>query len=261
MAWIYQADLFCDLCGPAIVKDLITRALKGEPTGRTGAQGNPLYGIKGGEPGHWFNVEAVGGSCGLRLTLEWRDHDYDSDDMPKPAGTDDDHEATDTPQHCANGDTCEGRICLDNGDHVGAPIGSALTSDGVAYLRETFQATRGKPSSDRAVALHKHWSDRFDGYDLPCYHCGRDQVAVTVQQSGDAITPEGEYVAHGTPGAEGQCVVSTPCESCADRDRTCEGSSWESVGNGECYVVLHGEAETVAERLKDAGYDVLSWEG
>lgn len=116
------------------------------------------------------------------------------------------------------------------------------------------------PRRSHSVAVNKHWHERFSDScpDLPCYHCGRAKILVRVRQSGDAIMPDGRCVAYGTPGSEPQCVVTTPCETCAETDQTIEGSSWEDVGNGESYTILSGEESDVVQRLLDDGYDAMS---
>ena len=62
---------------------------------------------------------------------------YDSDEYPKRAW---DHDESDSPQHCGSGETCLEAETLSDGSKVGKLIGTTLTDDGVAYVREAIAA-------------------------------------------------------------------------------------------------------------------------
>lgn len=249
MAWIYQADVYCDTCGPLLCKSIVEAALRGplDGTNKRAANGNPIRGPR------LAPTVSVGEPDGETVTvmLEWPSP-TDSGTFPVPGELDEDHEATDSPQHCASGDSCENAE-----DGHGAPIGTALTEDGRKWLVDHFTALRGSHDK-RKLALAKSWHDRFNddtGGNLPCYHCGRERVEVIVTQSRDAITEDGKYVAYGTPGSEPQCMVVTPCQSCAETDQTVDGSSWEDCDDHNSYTILSGEASDVVLRLTEDGYD------
>ncbi len=129
MAAIYQADVWCTDCADLIRSDI-----------RCKAKGAELPFNPGDE------------------------RTYDSDEYPKYASDD---EESDSPQHCASGESCLNAVELPSGRKVGLLFGS-LTSDGVAYLRQS--ALEG---GEVAALWVKHFSD--EGYDLElteCPHCG-----------------------------------------------------------------------------------------
>lgn len=101
MAWIYNADTYCDDCGKEI-----RRRILGE------------FKAKGQKP-----------------PFDPKDEDmYDSDEFPKRAK---DIE-TDAPCHCGNGDDCLNAITLSDSSKVGALIGT-LTAEGTEYVRQAIR--------------------------------------------------------------------------------------------------------------------------
>lgn len=86
---------------------------------------------------------------------EWS---YDSDVFPKRAGDD---EESDTPQHCAAGESCINAVEIEGGK-VGLLFGE-LTSDGIAYVEEAIdEANRNDRTWSREVVSfwYHHYSDR-----------------------------------------------------------------------------------------------------
>ena len=90
-----------------------------------------------------YQAELWCDTCGAAicdaLDAEGKGHDrsdetsYDSDDYPKGPFSDSDE--SDTPSHCASGETCPNAVTLDDGRPVGAIV-SGLTADGRAYVEE-----------------------------------------------------------------------------------------------------------------------------
>lgn len=123
MAFIYCADVYCDDCGEAIRKRLTKE-----------------------------------GKAPADPTDEWS---YDSDDFPKCADDDEEH---DTPQHCA---VCEGcinsiRIGPAADDIVGLLFGE-LTTDGITYVEEAIgSANHDERTWSRAIVQlwYQHYTDR-----------------------------------------------------------------------------------------------------
>lgn len=117
MAYIYQADVWCDDCGRAIREQL-------KAAGK--APANP-------------NDETT----------------FDSDDYPKRASNDDE---SDTPQHCAAGESCLNAITLRSGAKVGLLFGE-LTHAGIQYVKDTAQ---------ERTEVTDLWLEHFraNGYDL-----------------------------------------------------------------------------------------------
>ena len=64
-----------------------------------------------------------------------REDTYDSDEFPKPC----DECESDSPDHCAAGETCLNAITLPSGRKVGLLMGE-LTRDGVEYVKEAAKA-------------------------------------------------------------------------------------------------------------------------
>jgi hypothetical protein len=93
------------------------------------------------------------------------EYSYDSDEYPKHAGDDDE---SDTPQHCAAGESCINAVELPSGRKVGMLFGN-LTSDGVAYVRDYAL----HDPSEVVTLWVRHYTEQ--GYDLElteCPHCG-----------------------------------------------------------------------------------------
>lgn len=97
MPYIFNADCYCDSCGNAIKKRILTEASP-EDTER-------------------FQDE----------------HQYDSDEFPKWMNED---EESDGPCHCGSHEECLEAETLSDGSKIGALLSTYLTNDGVAYLRE-----------------------------------------------------------------------------------------------------------------------------
>ena len=98
MAYIYQADVFCDTCGHEICERLREE-----------------------------------GKASTDADIE--NERYDSEDWPKSACDDDE---TDCPQHCGSHDDCLEAEILPSGRRIGCLIGTNLTPDGVEYVREAI---------------------------------------------------------------------------------------------------------------------------
>lgn len=93
------------------------------------------------------------------------EHSYDSDEYPKHAADD---EESDSPQHCAAGESCLNAVELPSGRKVGLLFGR-LTAEGVEYVQEAALNNGGEV----AALWVQHFSD--EGYDLElteCPHCG-----------------------------------------------------------------------------------------
>jgi hypothetical protein len=96
---------------------------------------------------------------------DFRDHCGDSDDGPVYMSDD---EESDSPQHCASGETCLNAVKLPSGRKIGLLFGS-LTSDGYEYVREA--ALDGGEVANLWV---RHF-ETDGGYDfelIECPHCG-----------------------------------------------------------------------------------------
>jgi hypothetical protein len=92
---------------------------------------------------------------------EWS---FDSDDFPKHASDDDE---SDSPQHCAAGETCINALELPSGGKVGLLFGE-LTRDGVEYVKESIADAAGESCAwcKEVVELwRRHYADA--GYDMP----------------------------------------------------------------------------------------------
>lgn len=99
MAYIFQAEVWCDDCGKHIAE-----RLKAD---------------------------------GQEVPEDPEDHDsFDSDDFPKGPFPDDD--PADTPTHCASDDECINAVHLSFGRKVGAIV-SGLTEDGRKYALEKIR--------------------------------------------------------------------------------------------------------------------------
>ena len=95
MAYVYQADLWCDDCGKALRERLVQ---------------------EGGDAPEDPDDE----------------DSYDSDDFPK--GPYPDEDPSDSPSHCGSGAECLNAVLLDDGTEVGAIV-SGLTDEGAYYVR------------------------------------------------------------------------------------------------------------------------------
>lgn len=129
MAAIYQADNWCDGCA------------------------NLIRGV----------VRADRLHNGHKPIDESDETSYDSDQFPKYASDDDE---SDSPCHCAAGDTCVNAEVLESGAKVGHLFGS-LTSDGIEYVRQSI--VQGGEVADL-------WKKYYEGlgYDfelVKCPHC------------------------------------------------------------------------------------------
>lgn len=105
MAYIYNADIFCDSCGEKIKTDILATATAEDK---------------------------------VRFDDE---REYDSDEFPKWAI---DESETDSPQHCGSGEDCLECEVLPSGDKIGKLIGTSLTSDGIEYVREQIANSRSE---------------------------------------------------------------------------------------------------------------------
>ena len=99
LAYIYQADIWCESCGESI-RDHI-RAAGNAPE----------------EPDD--------------------ESSYDSDEYPK-GPFDDGGGESDSPGHCGAGAECLNGLRLNDGRVIGQPLENPLTSDGVDYVREAI---------------------------------------------------------------------------------------------------------------------------
>ena len=99
MAYIYQAEIWCHDCGEKIKDDILT------------------------EHPDWEDK------------FEFED-EYDSDEFPKYANDD---AETDCPQHCGSGADCINAIELSDGSKIGCLIGTALTTDGIEYVKQAVK--------------------------------------------------------------------------------------------------------------------------
>jgi hypothetical protein len=99
MAYIYQADLYCNSCGQEII-DRLTLECK--------APEDPE-----------------------------NEYSYDSDDFPKYV--DAESEESDSPQHCGNHEDCLEAETLPNGRKIGALLGTCLTSYGLEYVLDCIK--------------------------------------------------------------------------------------------------------------------------
>lgn len=130
MAFIYNADIFCDSCGKAIKASRKKQLLAGDG-GKTGLTEEEFDAVYGDE------------------------RNYDSDEYPKSA---DDDDATDCPQHCGSHENCLEAEVLPSGTKIGKLIGTNLTSDGIEYVKE--QVAEGGEVAD-------FWREQFDYIDFP----------------------------------------------------------------------------------------------
>lgn len=131
MAYIYNADIWCESCGRAI-KDRISDDpnLSAEDAAR----------FKGREDG------------------------FDSDEFPKYASGD---EETDSPQHCGSGADCLECEVLPNGVKIGKLIGTSLTAEGVAYVRQcVLDAADNGDDSEVSAFWQEAFSEQLEGLDL-----------------------------------------------------------------------------------------------
>lgn len=153
MAGIYQAEMWCDDCAEAIAKDLIQ---------------------KGQFPSYWTEsekaqvIENEGDAAGI---------DADSDDWPNWGH--DDHEESDSPQHCGANSECLNKIDLceygfpENAPLYGAEdryVGAIVSSLTTYGAEGTAEMIRETPRTPYQKALHKLWreffSDELCGQDL-----------------------------------------------------------------------------------------------
>jgi len=106
MAFIYNADVFCDKCGEEIRDRLLTEAAQ---------------------------------VCGDLADARGFDHQdestYDSSEFPKYA---DGECETDSPSHCGAHADCLAPTLLSDGSPVGQLLGTNLTPDGVEYVCEAI---------------------------------------------------------------------------------------------------------------------------
>lgn len=102
MAYIYQAEIYCDSCGSDICGEL--------------------------------DVE------GQRPSSVEDQSSYDSDDYPKRIGDDNGHGEADSPQHCGKHENCINAIILPSGTKIGSLLGTNLTSEGISYIVEAFSS-------------------------------------------------------------------------------------------------------------------------
>ncbi|HOO18121.1 MAG TPA: hypothetical protein PLU99_13585 [Phycisphaerae bacterium] len=79
---------------------------------------------------------------------------YDSDEYPKYMSND---EASDSPCHCAAGERCLEAAILPSGRKIGALLSTALTSDGVEYVRDAVR---------EGGEVAEFWREAFSAYDL-----------------------------------------------------------------------------------------------
>lgn len=100
MAYIFQADIYCDDCGHALCRKFDT--------------------------------------AGERPADVEDEHSYDSDEYPKRVGDDDDHGESDTQTHCASGPTCVNAFWV-GAFKVGELLGTNLTQDGIQYVVDMIQ--------------------------------------------------------------------------------------------------------------------------
>lgn len=84
----------------------------------------------------------------------------DTDDWPSTGNPE---EATDGPQHCGAGETCDEAEDLGDGCKIGALLGTDLTDHGVDYLNEMIGE---KPTNDHQRRVHEFWRQSFEHYDL-----------------------------------------------------------------------------------------------
>ena len=94
--YIYAADLYCEDCGKAIRKQILTE-------------------------------------CHIPKHVD--ETFYTSDEYPQGPYPDGGEES-DSPQHCGAGPTCINAIEFDDGIKVGVWLENELTTDGVEYVKE-----------------------------------------------------------------------------------------------------------------------------
>jgi len=133
-----------------------------------------------------FQAETYCDSCGKAIQNDLIDsgmapenysdeYSYDSDDFPKGPFP---NEETDSPDHCASRESCEGdsvdlreyglpsngELCGAEEYVIGELLSDGLTSEGVSYLAEMLNE---KPRTAYQKALHDFWrlvfSDELGG--------------------------------------------------------------------------------------------------
>lgn len=127
-AYIYQADIYCEDCGRAIIR----RLHGGKPARDNGGRFAPI------------DYEGTSG---------------DSNDYPAGPYTEGGGES-DVPQHCGSHGGCENAIELNSGHKVGCFLENPLTSDGTRYveacIREHHESGRGEAEVLRLWAEYYH---------------------------------------------------------------------------------------------------------
>jgi len=125
--------------------------------------------------------------------------------------------------------------------------------------RETFATHATQP---RFAGVDKHDLGQFFE---SAWHAGivSRKLTVRLETSDDRICECGSYVSESFPcldcgATDGErqifAIVSAPfAEIWADHDRYIDGSTWESVGNGEIYTILSDRPSLVAD-LEKEGY-------
>lgn len=141
MTYIYNADIYCDSCGEAIIKELLSRDETVEVDCRSCKWKGPLT----------TELEATTTNstgwmlcpqCGL-YSVAYDEYKYDSDDFPK----DNSHcsSESDSPQHCgACGEFLENDLTTEGIDYV------------VSMLVDAYQS--GKPISNTLKAYYSYYS-------------------------------------------------------------------------------------------------------
>ena len=89
---------------------------------------------------YMYQADLICEDCGNKiieqLKKEGVEDDGDSDRVPQGPYSNGGEEA-DSPHHCGMNERCINKVHVPGGRSIGCPLGNPLTSEGVAYVRET----------------------------------------------------------------------------------------------------------------------------
>ena len=179
--YIYNADIYCDDCGKAIIEEL----LKDDPPKMTCQRCHHRWRAKtlpDSNHADWYECQECGDYAASF-------DDMDSDDFPQSAP--DSGGESDSVQHCGSGENCLNAISLSPDQwgrvhKIGMWLENDLTSEGVAALCEEVKS--GAWETNEVIGLHKQW------YADDLYNC---------ESSGDVC-----------PNCEAPDVNDEVCEGC-----------------------------------------------
>lgn len=167
MAYVYQADIYCDRCGKAIWKEFDQPTWDAIRILRDAFKALPE---ESDDPDICASWDTLTNAIDhLTFPSDMDESTYDSDDFPQYA---DDDSESDSPLHCGSHDTCLDAINLTRDGEpfkVGAIIGSNLTREGVEYVRD---AILERPSDELMILWGAQYNIRISYVVSFSAYCG-----------------------------------------------------------------------------------------